>query len=243
LKGSGRSISAFDLHGALQACSDLLQRFGGHRAAAGLSILPENVAAFAAAFGAHADRELDEDDLTQPLRIDAVVPGRALTLALASELRRLAPFGLGNPGVTLLVAGCRLADLQTVGDGKHLRFRVADESGPAGSAIAFGLGSQLDRYRQVGSYDLAFRLEENTWNGTTSPQLVVRRIFDAPERYLELRARFAAEWKAGPAGWSDVGRAVFTELELTDGEAGWRSLLESETFRRLLDEPPLVRAA
>ncbi len=243
LKGSGRSIPAFDLHGALDSCSHLLERFGGHRAAAGLSILPENVEAFAAAFGAHADEELDEAELTPPLRVDAVVPGKALTLALASELRRLAPFGLGNPSVTLLAAGCRLADLQTVGDGKHLRFRVADDSGPAGSAIAFGLGSQLDRYRRIGAYDLAFRLEANTWNGTTAPQLVVRRIFDAPDRYLELRARFAAEWKQGPDGWSDLGRAIFAELELGGGDDGWRSLLESETFRALLEEEPLAAAA
>ena len=167
-----------------------------------------------------------------------------MTLALAGELKRLAPFGLGNPGVTLLAAGCNLGDLQTVGDGKHLRFRVADESGPAGSAIAFGLGPQLDRYRRIGTYDLAFRLEENTWNGTTAPQLVVRRIFDAPERYHELRARFAAEWKAGSTAWSDTARAIFTELELEEGETGWRSLLESETFRALLDDRErLVQAA
>ncbi len=240
-KGSGRSIAAFDLHGALEACSGLLERFGGHRAAAGLSISPENVEAFAAAFAAHADGVLGDEDLTPPMKVDAVVPGRALTLALAGELRRLAPFGLGNPGVTLVVAGCELADLQTVGQGKHLRFRVSDESGPAGSAIAFGLGSQLDRYRRVGSYDLAFRLEENTWNGTTAPQLVVKRIFETPERYHELRARFAAEWRAGPERWSETGRAVFEELDLE--EAGWRSLLESETFRALLDGLPLVAEA
>jgi single-stranded-DNA-specific exonuclease len=245
-KGSGRSISAFDLHGALGACAEHLERFGGHRAAAGLAIKQENLDAFAAAFAARADAELDEDDLTPPLVVDAVVPGRACTLALAGELRRLAPFGLGNPGVTLLVADCELSDLQTVGDGKHLRFRAADEGGPAGSAIAFGLGAQLDRWRREGTYDVAFRLEANTWNGTTAPQLVVRRIFEAPDRYRELRAQFAVEWKAGPDGWSPTARAVFEELSL-DGKS-WRSLLESETFRALLEtgleaEPALAQAA
>jgi single-stranded-DNA-specific exonuclease len=240
-KGSGRSIPAFDLHAALAACSEHLVRFGGHRAAAGLSIRREQVDAFAGAFAAHADRELADDDLSRPLVVDAVVPGRVLTLGLAAELRRLAPFGLGNPGVTLLVAGCELRDLQTVGDGKHLRFRVTDEGGPAGSAIAFGLGSQLDRYRRIGEYDVAFRLEENTWNGTTSPQLVVKRIFETPEPYRELRNLLAAEWRAGPERWSETARAVFGELEI--GEGGWRSLLESETFRALLDQTPLVKAA
>src|SRR5205823_3199474 len=156
-KGSGRSIASFDLHAALGACAEHLGRFGGHRAAAGLSIRHDRVDAFAAAFAAQADSLLSEVDLTPPLVVDAVVPGRACTLELADELRRLAPFGLGNPGVTLLVAGCELGDLQTVGEGKHLRFRALDEGGTAGSAIAFGLGSQLDRWRQQGTYDVAFR--------------------------------------------------------------------------------------
>src|SRR4029077_6420395 len=143
-------------------------------------------------------------------------PARACTLALADELRRLAPFGLGNPGVTLLVAGCELTDLQTVGEGKHLRFRAADENGPAGGAIAFGMGTQLDRWRRPGSYDVAFRLEANTWNGTTAPQLVVRRTFESPDRYRELRLRLATEWKAGPDAWSPDARAVFEELGLDD---------------------------
>ncbi len=240
-KGSGRSIASFDLHAALGACASHLERFGGHRAAAGLSIRAENVETFAAAFAAHADSLLADDDLCPPLVVDAVVPGRSCTLELAGELRRLAPFGLGNPGVTLLVAGCELTDLQTVGEGKHLRFRAVDEGGTAGSAIAFGLGSQLDRWRRVGAYDLAFRLEANTWNGTTAPQLVVRRIFESPDRYRELRADLAAEWRAGPEQWSETARAVFGELALD--ETGWRSLLESETFRGLLDPHPALAEA
>src|SRR5581483_6746657 len=241
-KGSGRSIPAFDLHAGLAACAEHLGRFGGHRAAAGLSIEPDSVAAFAQAFAAHADSVLTDDDLRLATVVDALVPGRSLTLDLCAELRQLAPFGLGNPGVTLLVAGCELAELTAVGEGKHLRFRVRDERGcQAGTAIAFGLGSQLDRFRRIGSYDVAFRLEENRWNGTVSPQLVVRRIFETPAGYRELRSRFAAEWKAGEAAWSPEARAVFEELGLPDGS--WRSLLESDRFRALLEEAPLARAA
>jgi single-stranded-DNA-specific exonuclease len=83
-KGSGRSIGAFDLHGALAACAEHLGRFGGHRAAAGLSIDPAGLDDFAAAFAAHADAALADVDLVPVTRIDAVVPGHALTLALAS---------------------------------------------------------------------------------------------------------------------------------------------------------------
>jgi single-stranded-DNA-specific exonuclease len=239
-KGSGRSITAFDLHAGLAACASHLERYGGHRAAAGLSIAPERVETFAAAFGAHADEALTDADLRPVTVVDAVVPGSRLTLGLCSELRRLAPFGLGNPGVTLLVAGAELSDLAAVGDGKHLRFRVHDDRGkPAGSAIGFGLGSQLDRFRRPTSYDVAFRLEENRWNGTVAPQLVVRRIFETADRYSELRRRFAEEWRA--KRFSPDGAAIFDELGL--GELEWRSLLESERFRELLLEPPLAQAA
>jgi single-stranded-DNA-specific exonuclease len=240
-KGSGRSVPAFDLHAALAACADHLERFGGHRAAAGLSIRPDAVDGLAEAFAAYADRHLADEDLRPITPIDAIVPGSALTLGLCAELRRLAPFGIGNPGINLLVAGCELSDLATVGEGKHLRFRVTDGGRPAGSAIAFGLGSQLDRFRQIGRYDVAFRLQENTWNGTTSPQLVVRRVFETPDRYLELRERFADEWRSGRL--SPEAEAIFAELGL-DNRGGWRSLLESPTFKSLLDEPaPLARAA
>jgi single-stranded-DNA-specific exonuclease len=246
-KGSGRAGGAFDLHGALSACSGELERFGGHRAAAGLSIRPDRVDAFAAAFAAHADAVLSEEDLRPRVVVDAIVRGSELGLPLVHELARLAPFGLGNPGITLLAADCELASLDTVGEGRHLRFRVRQRDRDAGSAIAFGFGSQLDRYRRLGRYDVAFRLEENRWNGTVSPQLVVRKIFDTDERYEELRAWFGEQWRGGETVWTPDARAVFNELGLDATAAGGstpRSLLESATFRRLLAETPaLARAA
>jgi single-stranded-DNA-specific exonuclease len=234
-KGSGRSVAAFDLHGALGACAAELERFGGHRAAAGLTIRPERVESFAAAFAAHADAALSEEDLVPATHVDAVVPGPKLTLALCAELGALAPFGLGNPGVVLLVDDCELGDLQTVGDGKHLRFRVRQRGRDAGSAIAFGQGAQLDRLRRPGRYDVAFRLQENRWNGVCAPQLVVRRVFDAPDRFADLREWLAAEWRAGESSWTPEARAIFAELELADGAQ--RSLLESPSFRALLEAP------
>ena len=106
-KGSGRSIAGFDLHDALRQCAGHLERWGGHAAAAGLSIKPENVPAFTEAFAAVGDGALAEDDLRPPTVVDALVHGPDLTLELCEELARLAPFGLGNPNVTLLLAGLR----------------------------------------------------------------------------------------------------------------------------------------
>jgi len=242
-KGSGRSTGRFDLHRSLAACAGHLERFGGHRAAAGLSIRPENVEAFATAFAAHADAELTEDDLRAVTRVDAVVSGAELTLELCAELRRLAPFGLGNPGVMLLLPSCELGELAPVGNGKHLRFRVRDRGRDAGNAIAFGLGAQLDRYRTQGRYDVVFRLEENHWNGTVAPQLVVRRVLDAPEGYESLRECLAEQWKLENGARSEEARAVFADLGLSGESSGRRQLLESEVFRALLEEPALPRAA
>jgi len=241
-KGSGRSISSFDLHGALRECAQFLERFGGHRAAAGLSILPEFVEPFADAFAAQAEGLLTPDDLLPTTVVDAVLPrGAKLTLDLCEELRRLAPFGLGNPEVTLLAAGCELGELATVGDGKHLRFRVQRDGRDAGGAIAFGQGTQLDRYRRVGRYDVAFRLQENRWNGTVAPQLVVRRVFDSDDRFDELYEWLRAQWKAN--GTRDPqAQKIFDELDVEDGGPR-RHPLESETFRALLAEPALLRAA
>jgi len=242
-KGSGRSTGSFDLHGGLAACSDHLVRFGGHRAAAGLSIEPAQVEAFAVAFAAHADANLPEEQLRPRTVIDALVHGSELTLDLCAELARLAPFGLGNPSVTLLVAGCELSDVATVGDGKHLRFRVKDGARDAGSAIAFGFGRQLDRFRQELQFDVAFRLEENHWNGTVAPQLVVKRVFEGESRYRELREWLAELWREGAEAWPPAAAAIFAELELRDEESGRRHLLESPAFRALLEEPPSLAEA
>jgi single-stranded-DNA-specific exonuclease len=242
-KGSGRSLAAFDLHGALGACADHLARFGGHRAAAGLSIDPEQIEAFAQAFAAVADAELTEADLSPPTAVDAVVTGEELTMELCTELGRLAPFGLGNPGVTLLLPAGELSDVSTTTDGKHLRFRVRDRNRPAGSAIGFGLGRHLDRARREVRYDVLFRFQENRWNGTVAPQLVVRDLVETSERYESLRSWLAAEFRKDEAERDAGAQAIFAELGLKAGGRK-RQLLESAAFRALMgDEEPLAEAA
>ena len=245
-KGSGRSIPAFDLHGGLAACAPLLGRWGGHRAAAGLSIRPENVEAFAERFARHAEGLLLEDDLQPVTQIDAIVPrDTRLTLDLCAELAALAPFGLGNPSITLLAPGCELGELATVGEGKHLRFRVRRDGADAGSAIAFGSGGRLDSYRVGGRWDVAFRLEENRWNGAVSAQLVVRRIFEGPSGSTSCETGSSASTGSRPRRATPTPRG---DLRRARGRAGGgrlgRSLLESERFRALLvSEPALAHAA
>jgi single-stranded-DNA-specific exonuclease len=240
-KGSGRSIPSFDLHGALGACSEHLSRFGGHRAAAGLSIDPAKLAAFAEAFGEAVDAELPEEELQPRIAVDAVVSGEDLTLDLSTELGHLAPFGLGNPGVTLLLPSCDLSDVAQTADGKHLRFRVRHRDRPAGSAIAFGLGRHADRARREVRHDVLFRLEENRWNGTVAPQLVVRQILETPERHETLREWLGEEFRKDEGARDPTAQAIFDELGLEAGGAR-RQLLESDGFRALLAEEPAAVA-
>ena len=96
----------------------------------------------------------------------------------------------------------------------------------------------LERVQPGSRFDVAFRLKENRWNGTVSPQLVVRRLFDTPAAYEELRAWLVSEWRAGEGAWTPDARVIFAELGLVaDGPA--RQLLESEAFRALLARPEL----
>ncbi len=173
-RGSGRSIPGFDLLAGLEACSEHLVRFGGHRAAAGLELRAEDLDAFREAFAAHATSVLGPEDLTRTERIDAMVGGAGLGLDLAEELGRLAPFGMGNPGVRLLVPSARVRDVRTMGEGKHARFSLHSGAHRA-LGVAFGrssLGvSDEDRV------DAAVRLEVNHWNGAVEPRVVLRELY------------------------------------------------------------------
>jgi single-stranded-DNA-specific exonuclease len=192
-QGSGRSIPGFDLLGALTASASHLLRYGGHRAAAGLNILPENIDAFRDAVEQHAELMLTPDLLAPVERVDAVVSGADLSLALAEELLLLEPCGMGNPGVRLMVAGAHFRDVRAMGDGKHARFTVV-AGGVKANAVAFGCDGKLAG-ADGGALDASFRLERNVWNGVVEPRLILREavtcnpdpitVLGGPEDYLE----------------------------------------------------------
>ena len=133
-KGSGRSVPGFDLLAGLRACAGTLARFGGHRAAAGLEIERDRLAAFRAEFAAYAAANLDPLAAAPPEAIDAVVGGESLGHDVAGQLARLGPFGKGNPEVRLLVPGARIGDVRGMGEEeRHARFvsRAARRGSPA----------------------------------------------------------------------------------------------------------------
>ena len=169
-KGSGRSIPGFHLLDALGPCSGYLLRFGGHRYAAGIGLAAADVPAFAEAFEAVAARTLTEADLVPRLTIDAEVEPSDVTKELALELKRLEPFGMGNPEPLLMLRGMTVVERRTVGDG-HLRLRVTKDSCTFG-AIAFNMADR----DTSGLIDIAFFPEMNEWNGSSSLQLRVKDL-------------------------------------------------------------------
>jgi single-stranded-DNA-specific exonuclease len=181
-RGSGRSIPGFDLLGALEACAEHLEGFGGHRAAAGLQIRAENVAAFQQAFAAHANEVLSPEDLHRTEKVDAIVGGVGLGLELAEELKQLAPFGMGNPGVRLLVPSARVSDVRAMGEGKHARFSLHSGSHRA-LGVAFGRASLGVEDDDV--IDAGVRLELNHWNGSVEPRVVLRDLHPLGEPEAE----------------------------------------------------------
>jgi single-stranded-DNA-specific exonuclease len=191
--GSGRSIPAFDLLGGLHAASRALRRYGGHRAAAGLTVGRDDVDAFRAAFCRHAAEVLSPEDLRPEVRVDAVASGDALTLGLAEELERLAPFGQGNPPVSLLVPAALLADPRPLGEGRHVAFTLA-AGGARSRCVCFGAGSRLpaEPGEPVGA---VVRLEANRWNGTVEPRLVLRHTHRATQGPIEVLGE--PDWGAG----------------------------------------------
>jgi single-stranded-DNA-specific exonuclease len=191
-RGSGRSISAFDLHAGLAACSDELRRFGGHRVAAGLEIDRSRVDEFRRCFTEYAASVLSPADLVPEERVDAVVPGDAVGIALAEELERLRPFGQGNPRPTLLVPAARVADVKPMGDdGQHASFTLVG-GGARARTVAFRREARSLPSSQDERVDAAVRLELNEWNGAVEPRLVLRALSPTQPGTVELIAGSAA---------------------------------------------------
>jgi single-stranded-DNA-specific exonuclease len=169
-KGSGRSIPGFHLLDALEASSRHLLRFGGHRYAAGIGLAAAAVPAFAEMFEEVAARTLTDSDLVPRLTIDVEVEPGDVTRELALELKRLEPFGMGNPEPLLMLRGMTVVERRIVGEG-HLRLRVTRD-GCSFGAIAFNLAHRATS----GTIDIAFFPELNEWNGSSSLQLRVKEL-------------------------------------------------------------------
>ena len=164
-KGSGRSISRFDLHGGIGRCSHLLKRFGGHRNAAGVTINRGEVAEFTRCFNESARADLTLDDLVPELRVDMEVAIDDVTLEFEAMLRHLEPCGMGNPSPMLVTRGVRLASPpRTVGDG-GLKLMLAAPARDPIEAIGWSLGARIGELDMSRTFDIAYRLERDEFRG------------------------------------------------------------------------------
>ncbi len=182
-KGSGRSVAAFDLLGAVEASAEHLLAFGGHRAACGLRLRRAHIASFRAAFVAQVAATIS-DDLSAARQIDALVGGHELTLALADELELLAPHGFGNRGVTLLLRGAEIQAPRLTRNGRHMQYRVHCH-GASCQAIHFNFAA-LDQVHAPGRHDVALVLSKNDYNGAVSTQAEVRDLSRRREPPIDL---------------------------------------------------------
>jgi single-stranded-DNA-specific exonuclease len=174
-KGSGRSISKFDLHGALGQSSEHLLRYGGHRAAAGVTIARDQVGAFATRFNEVARSLLTPEDLVPEIRVDLEVSIDGMDERIESLFRHFEPFGIGNPTPVLLARNVIIAKPpRTIGhDGLKL---VLDTGTGSLEAIGWGFAPRAAEFQPGSKVDIAFRLERDEYRGESYLQARIADI-------------------------------------------------------------------
>ena len=180
--GSARSIKSFDIYDAIDTCSDLLEHFGGHKYAAGLSMREENLPEFRRRFEAYVAEHLVEEDFVPELEVDMKINFRDITPKFMRILNQFAPFGPGNMAPVFWTDNVIDAGgSRPVGGHKHLKLTVSQvgdkELGVAPfSGIAFQKGDYFDRIHKGEPFSICYHLEYNTWQGKTTLQLNVKDI-------------------------------------------------------------------
>lgn len=178
LAASARSISGFDVYNALEACSEHIEQFGGHKYAAGLTLKEEHYEAFKQAFEDEVSKTIDKSLLTPEIKVDLKIDLKDITPKFYRIIRQFAPFGPGN--MTPIFMTENLKDTgygKGVGeDEKHLRLTVTQSGKEKIVCIGFGLGDKMDMVSSKKSFKAVYSIDENEWNGNVSLQLKLRDI-------------------------------------------------------------------
>jgi single-stranded-DNA-specific exonuclease len=172
-RGSGRSLPGLDLNRLLHDCSDLLEAYGGHAFAAGLTVRRERLEALRERIEKLVSERLSLDECVPRLGIDDDVTMAECDLRFVDWLDRLSPHGLGNSEPVYRASGLKIVSASAVGGGKHLRLQVRDATGGA-EAIGFGFGDRLREVTATGVCDLAFVPSRNEWMGESRVQLKLK---------------------------------------------------------------------
>jgi single-stranded-DNA-specific exonuclease len=170
-RGSARGVDGISIYEILNACRDLFLDFGGHEGAAGFEILAERIPELARRLKEEADQRIREEDLVPVLEIDAEIVPEQITLNVVKELDKLAPFGEGNPTPVFMSRGLKIVEMRKVGpDGRHFKAKMTDGKVNL-EIIAFRRGDFADKLSYGTTYDIAYELSANEWNGFENVQL------------------------------------------------------------------------
>jgi len=177
ITGSARSVQGFDLYKAIESCSDVLEKFGGHTFAAGITLKPENLEAFRAKFETVVSSTITEDQLVPVVDIDVVLNFDALTWKFNNVLKQMAPFGPENQKPVFEARNVFVQNSLTMFKDKHIRFLAGQKGNDMiFQTVGFDQIEHYDRLVVGDEFNMAFTLEENTFNGETSLQLRIKDI-------------------------------------------------------------------
>ncbi len=178
ITGSARSVKDFDIYEAIDACSDLLEHFGGHKYAAGLSLKPENLLEFSERFENTVVDRLKGIELIPEVEIDSMLPLNAIHYRFFNILKQFAPFGPGNMSPLFQTKGVIDAGGTRVVGKNHLKLCIVhpEVSGGPFSGIAFQQGAQSAKIENGTPFNICYHIEENEWNGVVTLQLNVKDI-------------------------------------------------------------------
>lgn len=174
-KGSGRSVPGVDLHELVGRADGALTQWGGHAGAIGLQLPPERIPEFRADLQLAAEGARAAIARSRVRAVDAVVGGRDLTLAVAEEIERMAPFGRGNPEPLLVVPGCSVGQASTAGEGRHLVTRLGS-GGVHCRGIGFGLGGRAEGLDVALRHDAVVELGVERWQDLVAPRVIIRGL-------------------------------------------------------------------
>ncbi|MDR1499779.1 MAG: single-stranded-DNA-specific exonuclease RecJ [Tannerellaceae bacterium] len=179
ITGSARSIPGFDIYKAIENCRDLLENFGGHTYAAGLSLKEENMQAFNERFQNLASEEINTEQMAPQLDVDAILELKDITPKFINELKKMNPFGPDNPKPVFCSMGIKdYGTSKLVGkDNEHIRLELIDNSVKMPvHAIAFGMHQHSEHIKAMKSFSICYTVEENNYNGNTTLQLLIKDI-------------------------------------------------------------------
>lgn len=174
--GSARSVPGFDLYDAIEACSDLLEQFGGHTFAAGLTLQEENVKAFQQKFEEIVSKRILPEQLSPMIEVDMRIPLKHITERFFSIINQMQPFGPGNMTPVFVSENVRLRGYPRILKEKHLKLDVCQDDSPVFSAIGFGMAEFYEPLMQGKAFHICYNIEINEFQGKRSLQLHLKDI-------------------------------------------------------------------